>query len=365
MVKSCAWLSWICPGTIDRYNRRCWFGLRGFRRGLRSLRRNCDGRRHGRLVNVVPAHQHDPHQHECQEEPCLRCQFLVGHYGRDRRSLSDRVEASLMERMAARQSAQAHADALPHTMLFDGVLHIFRTGRMKTARRGKQGRDHELVTPNEPGSDRARQAYFPLQCLLQCSITFLRARSSSVKGAASAVRRGLITISHWGLRFVRCRRNASRIRRLMRFRTTLPPIALGTVRPKRGLQPLPSSRARQKAANSGPETRLPWSYTFRKSAVRRARFTWEPTGGQRGASPPARLAGFGVADGLLVAYGQLVTAASPAARQHGPSVLGLHALTKSVDLRALAIVRLKSTFRHIGLARSSPKAKAPLSIGRL
>ncbi len=68
-----------------------------------------------------------------------------------------------------------------------------------------------------------------------------------------------------------------------------------------------------------------------------------------GALPPAGSTGFGVADSLLVAYGQLVTAAGPAARQHGPSVLGLHALTKSVDFGALAIVRLKCPFRHIGL----------------
>ena len=72
-----------------------------------------------------------------------------------------------------------------------------------------------------------------------------------------------------------------------------------------------------------------------------------------GAAPPPRLACFGVADGLLVAYGQLVTAAGPAARQHGSAVLGLHALTKSVHFGALAIIRLKSPFRHIGL-RASP-----------
>jgi|SRR5579872_1451274 len=216
---------------------------------------------------------------------------------------------------------------------------------MKAARRRQQGRDNQLVGPNETDRDHARQFYLPLHC----SITFLTARSRSVKGAARAVRRGLMMMSHSGLSFARCRRNASRKRRLMRFRTTLPPIARGTVSPNRGLQPLPSSRARQKAANKGPETRLPWSYTLRKSAVRKA-LSEEDTGEHVGALPPARSAGFGVADGLLVAYGQLVTAAGPAARQHGPPVLGLHALTKSVDLGALAIVRLKSTFRHICLS---------------
>jgi hypothetical protein len=245
----------------------------------------------------------------------------------------------LMERMAARQAAQAKADALQHAVLFDGVLHIFRTSRMKTARRWQQGRDDQLIASNQTDRDHARQLHLPLHF----SITFLRARSRSVKGAASAVRRGLMTMSHFGLSSVRCRRNASRIRRLMRFRTTLPPMARGTVSPNRGAQLLVSSgRARQKAANRGPETRVPWSYTFRKSAVRRARFEV-----QMGALPPASSAG--VANGLLVAHGQFVAAAGPAACQHGPPVLGLHTLAKSVHLGALAIIRLKSPFRHNGL----------------
>ena len=172
-------------------------------------------------------------------------------------------------------------------------------------------------------------------------------------------------MSHWGLSVVRCIRNASRIRRLMRFRTTLPPIAFGTVSPNRATPPVWSPcRARQKAANKGPETRLPWSYTLRKSAVRRALGNEEDkegdTGEHRGAPPPARSAGFGVTDGLLVAYGQLVTAAGPASRQYSPAVLSLHALTKSVHFGALAIIRLKSTFRHICLssARNAHSAGA-------
>ena len=253
--------------------------------------------------------------------------------------------------MAARQAAQAQAEAFQHTVFFDGVLHIFRTSGMKTARRWQQGRDDQLIASNQTDRDHAGQLHLPLHF----SITFLRARSRSVKGAASAVRRGLMTISHFGLSSVRCRRNASRIRRLMRFRTTLPPMARGTVSPNRGAQLLVSSgRARQKAANRGPETRVPWSYTFRKSAVRRARFT----GIQMGALPPVSSAG--VADGLLVAHGQFVAAAGPAARQHGPPVLGLHTLAKSVHLGALAIVRLKSPFRHICLssARNAQSAGA-------
>ena len=75
---------------------------------------------------------------------------------------------------------------------------------------------------------------------------------------------------------------------------------------------------------------------------------------------PAGSAGLGVADGLLVTYGQLVTAAGPASRQHGSAVFGLHALTESVHFGALTIIRLKSTFRHICLssARNAHSAGA-------
>jgi hypothetical protein len=183
----------------------------------------------------------------------------------------------------------------------------------------------------------------------------------------SAVRRGLSTISHRGLSSPRCRRNASRKRRLIRFRSTLPPIAFGTVSPNRASESsllAPPGRARQNAAKSGPEMRVPWSYTFRKSAVRRALAAGtagEDTGEHLGAPLPAGST-VGVADGLLVAYGELVTAASPAARQYGPAVLRLHSFPEPVRFCALAIVWLKCPFRHIGLilARNTQSAGASL-----
>jgi hypothetical protein len=110
--------------------------------------------------------------------------------------------------------------------------------------------------------------------------------------------------------------------------------------------------------------RVPWSYTFRKSAVRRALAAdtaGEDTGEHLGAPLPAGST-VGVADGLLVAYGELVTAASPAARQYGPAVLRLHSFPEPVRFGALAIVWLKCPFRHIGLilARNTQSAGASL-----
>lgn len=54
----------------------------------------------------------------------------------------------------------------------------------------------------------------------------------------------------------------------------------------------------------------------------------------------------GVPDSSFVADRQLMAAASAAARQHGAAILRVHTGPESVGLRALAIIRLKCTFRH-------------------
>jgi hypothetical protein len=54
----------------------------------------------------------------------------------------------------------------------------------------------------------------------------------------------------------------------------------------------------------------------------------------------------GVPDCSFVADRQLVAASSAAAREHSAAILRIHTGTEPVNLRALAIIRLKSTFRH-------------------
>jgi hypothetical protein len=56
--------------------------------------------------------------------------------------------------------------------------------------------------------------------------------------------------------------------------------------------------------------------------------------------------GCGVADSSFVTDRQFMTAPSPAASEHGPSILALHAGAKSVGFGALTIIRLKCAFRH-------------------
>jgi hypothetical protein len=43
---------------------------------------------------------------------------------------------------------------------------------------------------------------------------------------------------------------------------------------------------------------------------------------------------------------EFLPAAGPAASEHGSPVLGLHTGAEAMGLRAVTIVRLKSTFRH-------------------
>jgi hypothetical protein len=182
------------------------------------------------------------------------------------------------------------------------------------------------------------------------------------KGAAAALGRGLITISHWGPAAERASRTASRTRRRMRLRTTAFPIARGTVKPIRG----PGGRSgsvfsRQKAANRGPVNRRPPSYTRRKSARRKIR---KDLGNERSGTKNSGLMldELGVANIALVADGQLPAALGAAAREDGAAVDRIHARAKPVSFGPFAIIRLKSTFRHlIKSARAGkPLRGAPL-----
>jgi hypothetical protein len=54
----------------------------------------------------------------------------------------------------------------------------------------------------------------------------------------------------------------------------------------------------------------------------------------------------GSPDGSFVANRQLVAALRAAAGQHGAAIFRFHTGPESMFLRALAIIRLKCTFRH-------------------
>jgi hypothetical protein len=162
--------------------------------------------------------------------------------------LTDRVKTSCMEGMALKQTPDPHGEPAHHAVLFNRSHHVFRTGRIKAASGWQHRRYPSLIGTQ----DQQRE--------LHRAITFPTARSISANGASSTARRGLSTMSQPGLAPARCRRNASRNRRLIRLRITAPPSALGTVRPSLVAPPAPSlERARQKATNSRSEKRAPLS----------------------------------------------------------------------------------------------------------
>src|SRR5260370_26734675 len=144
-----------------------------------------------------------------------------------------------------------------------------------------------------------------------------------------ARRRGLMTISHPAPAKCRCSRTASRIRRLIRFRTTAHPRARGQVNPTRIASC--SLFRRQKAAKRGPENLAPLSYTLRKSLERRMR----------------ALLGKPAIPLPLVADGELLPPTGPPASDHRAAILGGHAGEKTMRFGAVAVVRLKSPFRHL------------------
>jgi hypothetical protein len=166
-------------------------------------------------------------------------------------------------------------------------------------------------------------------------------------GAPAALRRGLMTMSHLGPAAESAKRTASRTRRRMRLRTTAFPIARGTVKPTRG----PGGRSgsvfsRQNAANRGPVNREPPSYTRRKSPRRKIREDLEnEKSGTKNSG--LMLHELGVAYVALVADGQFPAALRAAARKDGAAVDRIHARAKPVSFGPFAIIRLKSTFRHL------------------
>ena len=157
--------------------------------------------------------------------------------------LPHRVEPAGMKRMAAHQAAQTHPYSLGHPVTLHGVPHVLRAGWIIPARRRKQRRDDELIQSNNSYDNS------PCEDPLHHANSFETARAISGRGVSKALRRGLITIDHWGFSPSRHDLTASRKRRLMRFRTTALPMARGTVKPMCGQS---CSRCRrQKAANNG------------------------------------------------------------------------------------------------------------------
>ena len=231
--------------------------------------------------------------------------------------LPDGIDAARVKGMTFRQPPYAHPNAAQRPVLFDGLQHVFRAGRVESASwKGAMGRctTYKDATGRSRATATEKETYhFPLEIR---------------EGASIALRRGLMTIDHSGLR--RSRVQADRL-------ADTPPDAVARHRF--------ADRARQREADAGP------------AGIRLAHAERRKEGpGETGplVIHPAKIRGsqqtntFRKArDALpLGAYREFVAAPRAAPRQNGTSVLGFHAGAEPVGLRAPTIIGLKSAFRH-------------------
>lgn len=210
---------------------------------------------------------------------------------------------------------------------------------MKTAGARQPGRNPPLVQ-TEKGEDQ--------------SLHFWNTRSTSLSscacGASALPRLKFQTIHHSGPSFHSSRRTVSLKRRFMRFRRTALPSPRVVVKPTFG--PSPAADLQQKATKLSLGIRNPESYTCRKSLDFNNRRSFGKLS-RRGSSELLC-----VPDGSFVTDRQLVPATRPAASQHRPPVLGLHAHAEAVCFGPLVIVRLKRSLRHCFFLTCAPRHSA-------
>src|ERR1700674_3727078 len=162
-----------------------------------------------------------------QAEACATFGFAeisgVGH----------KIHAAPRERMAARDAAQRKPRTAPRAVDSQGLGGVVRAGRIKLAGARHQRRKKSLVHAHGK-EQRARRTAHVFGPVLRMPRS--RRTSSASRGANAAcatVLFGCMTMSHPVGISVLLRRKISRMRRLMRFRTTAPPRAFLTLIPKR------------------------------------------------------------------------------------------------------------------------------------
>jgi hypothetical protein len=152
-----------------------------------------------------------------------------------RRASADRVIASGVPGMAARDALHAHPAALDQSVSVDGLFRVTRAARLVPAARG-QPEERRAIQVDQPDPDFLQLA--PLSDVAAAStpadvISFASTTSSSACEAVAAGRRATSSTSQPGemrwLKFLKIVRS----RRRMRLRTTAPPILRPVDMPKR------------------------------------------------------------------------------------------------------------------------------------
>jgi hypothetical protein len=167
--------------------------------------------------------------------------------GRLRARLTNGIKPSLVERMASQQPPESQPYTACRSIFAYGLQHVLRTGWIKPASGWQHRRKPALVEPQQRHHDS-----------LHLLTNFRTSLRNSSNGASTTVLRGFRTTSHRPPTAASSARQASRIRRLMRFRRTAFPTARGTVKPTRAPVGRPGSAvSRQNAVNKRVLNRIP------------------------------------------------------------------------------------------------------------
>ena len=151
-----------------------------------------------------------------------------------------RIIAARMEWVAATEAAQRQPAAAQDAVSSDRLLAVARTGRRKAAGRREQRRDRELIKADQPNRQSFHRPPSAACGPLIVMVSRARRKSSSTaprsadQSATALGARARNTRSQLGVRSIRRRRTASRIRRRTRFRTTALPTRRLTTTPSRG-----------------------------------------------------------------------------------------------------------------------------------
>jgi len=168
--------------------------------------------------------------------------------------------------MAAQQPRGRQQASANNAVALDGLNRILRAGGNEAAGMRQHGRDNSLITPQY---ELHRLLHFCSPVRARCAAS-RRARvtsfTNSAKGILPTLFRGLNTTSMGPSQAWADNRTASRIRRLMRLRSTAPPSTLPTVNPTRGVLPgpivsRPPPRRRKKTVMFPVNCRRPLWYT--------------------------------------------------------------------------------------------------------
>ena len=264
-------------------------------------------------------------------------------------SARNRIKASPAERVAAQHSPQRRAPCHRSTPWRRYGDHgIFRACRLKAActrdsADGMQQRRDPAPVDDQAFETSARRLPPFLSAFSTVAKILDTSSCNPANSAVSTVRRGCSTTSTSRVSKARFRRTASRMRRLMRLRSTALPRTRPAVRPTRGPKPEPDRPLGEEICHRRREVfTAPLINTLIVSVLAQPRIALGKKSQRRIPRSPVKLVLVAVAG----THGNALAALGAAAGKHCCPCLGFHPGQKAVSLRPMAAVRLECALGH-------------------